>query len=331
MKGREPTVREIVAGVLAGDRVWLARAITLIESNARPHREQAQDVLCRILPKTGNSIRLGITGTPGSGKSTMINALGRFLCRQGLKTAVLAIDPSSSVTGGSILGDRTRMAELGREKNCFIRPSPTGGKLGGVGRKTRETILLCEAAGYEAVLVETVGVGQSEFLIGSMVDIVLLLLLTGAGDELQSIKRGIMEIADILLINKADGDNRQKAERTAKEMERALRYFSGGRKDRVAEVLSCSALEERGIRTLWRSVGRLRERRIRAGTFEANRQNQLIKWLEDDIVERLKSDFLENERIAHSLPRIRSDILNGKTTVSAAAESLIELYGNHDK
>ena len=331
MKKKSPSIQEIVAGIFAGNRALLAQAITLMESNAPSHRKQAREVLQQILPQTGNSIRLGITGVPGAGKSTLINALGTFLCRQKLKIAVLAIDPSSSVTMGSILGDKTRMAELSRKKNCFIRPSPTGGRLGGVTYKTRETILLCEAAGYEIIFVETVGVGQSELLIRSMVDVVLLLTLTGAGDELQNIKKGIIEVADIVLMHKADGDNKRAAERTAHEIKKTLRCFSGGRDSRIPVVLTCSALKEKSIQALWQSIEQLRKQLGTTGEFKTNRRNQLIKWLDDDILEKLRTSFFENERIADSLARCRSDVLKEKMTVSAASEFLFELYKNHDQ
>ena len=284
MKKRLPSREELIKGVQSGDRVRLAQAITLIESRAKTHREKAQEVLRRLLPSTGKSIRVGITGAPGAGKSTFINTLGSYLCQKGLKTAVLAIDPSSEVNLGSILGDKTRMAELSQQENCFIRPSPTSGKLGGVHRKTRETISLCEAAGHEVILVETVGVGQSELLIRSTVDIVLLLTLTGAGDELQSIKKGIMEIADLIVINKADGDNRIKAETAAKELNQALHYFSGNQKE-TPKVVTCSSIEGNGIADVWRLIVDMKEALRVSGKLIKNRQQQLIKWLEEDIIE----------------------------------------------
>jgi len=261
----------------------LARAITLIESNSPKHMELAQAVLQRILPYSGNSIRVGITGVPGAGKSTFIEAVGCSLCQKGHKLAVLAVDPSSSITRGSILGDKTRMENLSREKNAFIRPSPSGGTLGGVTRKSRETLLLCEAAGYDIILVETVGVGQSEITVRSMVDFFLLVVLTGAGDELQGMKKGVMEIADAILVNKADGDNKQKAEMVKVDYDRMLHYLRPATEGWQTKAYTCSAITGAGIPELWQVIHTFREKMMEnhvfltAGRFK--RWNGFMPWL----------------------------------------------------
>src|SRR5581483_1363514 len=252
---RALTVEDYVSGVLAGDRTILSRAITLIESYSPLHEAQAQEVLQRLLPHTGNSRRIGITGVPGVGKSTFIEAFGCFLTGQGRKVAVLAIDPTSMRSGGSILGDKTRMEKLSCEPNAFIRPSPSGDTLGGVARRTRETMLLCEAAGFDTVLVESVGVGQTEVALRSMVDFFLLLLLPGAGDELQGMKKGIIEMADTVLINKADGENRPRAELARQEQDAALHYLQHATPDWKTEVRLCSAMNGEGIPELWEQIG----------------------------------------------------------------------------
>lgn len=245
------TVDEYVKGVESGDRMILAKAITLIESNAPRDFDKAQRVLQALLPRTGKALRIGITGVPGAGKSTFIEAFGTILCQQGFKVAVLAVDPTSSITGGSILGDKTRMQTLSREPNCFIRPSPSGGTLGGVARKSRETMLLCEAAGCDVILVETVGVGQSETTVRDMVDFFMLVVLTGAGDELQGIKKGIMELADAIVVNKADGDNLTKAQVTCGEYERMVEFVRPATEGWKTHAYCCSALKKTGLLELW--------------------------------------------------------------------------------
>src|SRR4051794_37961021 len=239
-KSNEPTVEELVDGVLSGNRGQLARAITLVESNAEQHFHRAQELLQKILAYSGKSIRIGITGVPGAGKSTFIEAFGTYLCNLGLRVAVLAIDPSSSLTGGSILGDKTRMEQLSRNPRAFIRPSPTAGKLGGVHRKTREAMLICEAAGFDVILIETVGVGQSEVIIREMVDFFMLLVLTGAGDKLQGMKKGIIELADAILVHKADGDNKANAEKTRTDYNQILHFLQPATKGWVTKAYTCS-------------------------------------------------------------------------------------------
>ncbi len=255
-KRKEINIQKYITGILAGDRVMLARAITLIESNAPHHFTAAQSLLRELLPHTGNAVRIGITGVPGAGKSTLIEILGGMLCAQGHKVAVLAVDPTSSLTGGSILGDKTRMEQLSREPNAFIRPSPTGGMLGGVARKTRESILLCEAAGFNVVIVETVGTGQSEISVRSMVDFFLLVLVPGAGDELQGIKKGVVEIADAILINKADGENKIPAEAARVEYNRALHYLAPSADGWTTRAYTGSALTGEGIANIWAVIQR---------------------------------------------------------------------------
>jgi LAO/AO transport system kinase len=321
-----PTAQQYAEGVLTGDRAMLGRAITLVESNAPVHRARAQEVLRRLLPHAGRAIRVGITGVPGVGKSTFIEALGAWLLEQGHRLAVLAIDPSSARTAGSILGDKTRMEKLGRDPRCFIRPSPTGGTLGGVARKTRETMLVCEAAGYDVVLVETVGVGQSEITVRSLVDFFLLLLLPGGGDELQGIKRGIVEIADALLINKADGEGRPRAEVTRQEYDRALHYLMPARADWRPPVAICSALTGEGVPEAWSVVERFREQTQESGAFEQQRREQALGWLRALVDEHLRDRFYAHPGVARALPDVEQRLAEGTLPATSAVTELIEIY-----
>jgi LAO/AO transport system kinase len=274
---RRPSVDELATGVLAGDRTALGRAITLIESTRADDQASARELLARLLPATGNALRVGITGVPGVGKSTFIEAMGRRLTADGTKLAVLAVDPSSTRSGGSILGDKTRMQELARDPLAFVRPSPSRGSLGGVARRTREVILLCEAAGYEVVFVETVGVGQSETMVAGMVDFFLVLMLPGAGDELQGIKRGILEMADMVAINKADGENVKAANRAKVDYARALRLMPRKSVHWTVPTVTCSALSGEGLAELWADVLRYRDAMVAAGEWEANRAEQRVE------------------------------------------------------
>ncbi len=324
----QPTIDEYVNGVLAGNRTMLARAITLIESNADRHFETAQTVLKQLLPHTGSSIRVGITGVPGAGKSTLIETLGMMLTDKGHKVAVLAVDPTSSITRGSILGDKTRMERLANAPNAFIRPSPTGGVLGGVARKTRETILLCEAAGYDIILVETVGTGQSEITVRSMVDFFLLLLVPGAGDELQGIKKGVVELADAILINKADGDNKISAQAARAEYNRALHYLTPVTEGWVTKAYTGSALSGDGIAELWEVVERFWEKTAVSGTFATRRQTQQLEWLHTLITEQLHQSFYTLSSIQKKLPEIEKAVINGTLPTTAAAQQLLSIFEN---
>ena len=317
---------EYVQGVLAGDRVLLARAITLVESNASRHFELAQAVLQELLPHTGQGIRVGITGVPGVGKSTLIETLGIHLVQAGHKVAVLAVDPTSSITKGSILGDKTRMDLLTREENAFVRPSPTGGILGGVARKTRESLLVCEAAGYEVILVETVGTGQSEIAVRSMVDFFLLLLLPGAGDELQGIKKGVVELADAILINKADGENKIRAETARAEYNRALHYLTPATEGWRSRAYIGSALEGFGIEKIWSVIESFREKTTASGTLKAQRAAQLQEWLHTIIKENLGRDFYEEPAVKNELASVETAVRQGKLPPTAAALQLLALY-----
>lgn len=290
----------LVKGVLAGDRVQLARAITLVESRARKHLSSARTVIQRILPHSGGSIRIGLTGVPGSGKSTFIEAFGKLLCQQGKKVAVLAIDPSSSVGGGSILGDKTRMESLCREENAFIRPSPSGDTLGGVAMSTRESLLMCEAAGYDVVIVETVGVGQNEVTVRTMTDFFLLLQITGSGDDLQRIKKGVIELADAIAVNKADGNNKTPAKQAAIAYARMLEIVQPFTPDWKPQAMTCSALENEGIGPIWKVICTFREQMTANGVLQQRRREQNIDWfrslVRNAVMQRFNSENLENLR-----------------------------------
>lgn len=323
---KKMSVEEYVEGVKKGDRMILAKAITLIESNAPKDFDKAQRVLQALLPRTGHSLRIGITGVPGAGKSTFIEAFGQLLCQQGYKVAVLAVDPTSSITGGSILGDKTRMLKLSREPNCFIRPSPSGGTLGGVARKSRETMMLCEAAGCDVILVETVGVGQSETTVRSMVDFFMLVVLTGAGDDLQGIKKGIMELADAIVVNKADGDNLERAKVTQGEYERMVEFIRPATEGWKTHAYRCSALQKTGLLELWAVMREFEKVTKKSGAFENRRQRQIIAWVKTMIDEHLHNLFYEDPVIKGRLPEVRAAVLAGVVSPSQAVAELIRTF-----
>ena len=317
---------DYVNGVLKGDRMTLSRAITLIESNSSKHFAKAQRVLQRLLPHTGKALRIGITGVPGAGKSTIIEALGNMLCDEGHKVAVLSIDPTSSVTKGSILGDKTRMGPLSRRPEAFIRPSPAGGTLGGVARKSRETMLMCEAAGYDIILIETVGVGQSETTVRSMVDFFMLVVLTGAGDDLQGIKKGIMELADAIVINKADGDNLLKAKVARAEYERMIEYIRPATEGWPTHAYLCSAYTKFGLPELWKVIQAFKEMTNESGVFQKRRRGQLLNWMHSMIDEHLHSLFFDDPVITGRMPEVKDAVLNGTISPTQAVKELVNMF-----
>jgi GTPase len=314
------------AAVRAGERRAVAKTITLLESTRPEDAELGQELLERLVPETGGAVRLGITGPPGVGKSTLIEALGLHLVAEGHRVAVLAVDPSSPVSGGSILGDKTRMERLAQSDAAFIRPSPSGGSLGGVAQRTREAMLVCEAAGFDVVIVETVGVGQSEFGVHAMVDFFAVLLQPGAGDQLQGMKRGVLELADALVVTKADGDQKALAERTRAEHAQALELLRPGSTTWTPRVISVSALHGEGMAGLWELVLAHRQALLASGELEARRQRQARDWLWSLVQEGLKRDFRAHPEVARRIPGLERDVEARRTTPAAAARSLLEAF-----
>ena len=325
-RNKIPTAKELTAGILSGNITALSRAITLVESTNAAHLEKANEVVNACLPHANQSLRIGITGVPGVGKSTFIEAFGKFLTGLGKKVAVLAVDPSSSISHGSILGDKTRMEELVKDQNAYIRPSASGETLGGVARKTRETITLCEAAGFDTIIIETVGVGQSETAVHSMVDFFLLLQIAGAGDELQGIKRGIMEMADAVIINKADGDNIKRARLAKTEFNRALHLFPAKKSGWMPTVETCSALTKEGIDSVWGVISDYVERTKSNGFFAEKRHEQNRYWMMETIDENLKNNFYQNPDIQTLLEENKKAVQQDEISPFAAAQLLLEKY-----
>ncbi len=316
-------IETTVGGLLKGDRRILAKTITLIESSLADHQMAAQAILERLLPHTGKAVRLGITGVPGVGKSSFIECLGMFLIEKGLRVAVLAVDPSSNRSGGSILADKTRMERLSADDRAFIRPSPSGGTLGGVARKTRETMLVCEAAGFDVMIVETVGIGQSEITVASMVDFFLVLMLAGAGDELQGIKKGFLELADALAINKADGDNMERARIAQKDFETALHLLRPESPNWSLPVLMCSARERTGIEAIWAVVLKHRDVMTASGELAQRRRGQSLAWMWSLVEEGLRDRFQHHPEVQRYLPQLARQVENGQLPPIAAACQLL--------
>ncbi len=325
---RELSVRDYADGVRAGDRAVLGRAISLIESHARRHQDTARELLATLMPHTGGSVRIGITGVPGVGKSTFIERFGLILTEEGRKVAVLAVDPSSGVTGGSILGDKTRMEKLSIEPSAFIRPSPAAGTLGGVASKTRETMLVCEAAGFDAVIIETVGVGQSETVVAGMTDSFLGLMLPNAGDELQGIKRGLLELLDLIAVNKADGDNVRAAKRAARELESAAHFTRASRDGGPPPVFTCSAHTGDGLADIWDHIRSTYEHDVASGAAAERRRKQAIAWMWTMVDERLREMFRRNDAVASALPRIEQAVRTGDAPATRAAEELLTIFAH---
>lgn len=321
------SAEDLSEGVVSGDRAVLARAITLVESQKGDHQALAKQLLQLLLPHAGNAVRLGITGVPGVGKSTTIDQLGVNLIENGHKVAVLAVDPTSKRTGGSILGDKTRMTRLASTRDAFIRPSPTAGTLGGVTRKTRETMVLCEAAGFDVVIVETVGVGQSEVAVSDMVDFFLVLLLAGGGDDLQGIKKGVIEIADMIAINKADGDNITRAERAASEYQGALSIFTPKDATWFPPVITISGQENTGLDRLWDHVKSHREKLTKTGEFKTRRQQQAVSWMQDMLSDHLMARVKNDPRIADRLPEIELQVRDGTLLPTLAVDEILGVMG----
>jgi LAO/AO transport system kinase len=320
-----PDDRDLADRLAAGERAALARAITLVESKRADHRARAGSLIQHLLPRTGHAQRIGMTGVPGVGKSTSIEALGTYLTARGKRVAVLAVDPSSTRTGGSILGDKTRMEKLATDPSAYIRPSPSAGTLGGVAAKTRETMLLCEAAGYDVILVETVGIGQSETAVADMTDMFVVLMLPGAGDELQGIKKGVLELADLIAVNKADGDNVIRAEAAAGEYRAALHILQSGTPDWTPPVLTYSARTGTGIDRLWETIGLFFTRTTQSGRHEQRRRDQQVKWMWALLDERLKARLTGDPVLAARLPEIEKAVASGARTATLAADEIAGL------
>jgi len=318
---------DLAAGIRTGDRAVLARAITLIESKRTDHRKLAHLLVQELLPATGNAVRLGITGAPGAGKSTTIDALGTYLTGLGHKVAVLAVDPSSTRTGGSILGDKTRMARLAVDERAFIRPSPSSGTLGGVAAKTRETMLVCEAAGYDVILVETVGIGQSETAVADMTDFFLVLMIPGAGDELQGLKKGIVELADMIAVNKADGDNIERAKVAAADYRAALNILTPRLPNWSPPVVTYSALTGHGIPQLWAQVLAHKEKMTASGELAAHRREQQVKWMWTMLEERLTARLRSDPAVRSKLRQAEAAVADGKLAPTLAVEQIAQLLG----
>lgn len=325
-KRKKLTVDDYVQGILDGNRMILSRAVTLIESVNPDHHDLAQEIILQCLPHSGKSTRIGITGVPGAGKSTFIEAMGKYITGNGGKLAVLAIDPSSERTKGSILGDKTRMEELANDQNAYIRPSPSAGSLGGVARKTRETVVLCEAAGFDTIFIETVGVGQSETAVQSMVDFFLLVQIAGAGDELQGIKRGIMEMSDGIVINKADGNNIPKAELAQAQFRNALHLFPLAPSGWSPKVLTCSSIEKRGIDEVWDMVSDYISHVKENNYFSERRIQQSKYWMYETIHEALKNSFYHHTDVRSRLKEIEDDVLKERMSSFVAAKELLTIY-----
>jgi LAO/AO transport system kinase len=322
-----PDLDTLAAGIRAGDRAVLARAITLVESKRADHRQAAHRLVQELLVHTGKAIRVGITGAPGVGKSLTIDALGSFLTERGQKVAALAVDPSSTRTGGSILGDKTRMARLAVDTKAFIRPSPAGVTLGGVAAKTRETMLLCEAAGYDVVLVETVGIGQSETAVAEMTDFFLVLMLPGGGDELQGLKKGVVELADMIAVNKADGDNVARAKAAAAEYQSALHILAPKSAHWSPPVVTFSALTGDGVGALWRNVTAHREQSMASGEHASRRREQQVKWMWSMLEERITSRLRSDPAIRNKLPNIERAVAGGTLSPMLAVEEIAAAAG----
>jgi LAO/AO transport system kinase len=329
-KTYEAATDRLAADILAGDRRALAKGITLVESTRADHREQADALLAALLPHTGKSVRLGITGVPGVGKSTFIERFGLTLIEKGHKVAVLAVDPSSKVSGGSILGDKTRMELLARDEAAFIRPSPAGRTLGGVGRRTRESILLVEAAGFDVVIVETVGVGQSETTVSEMVDMFVLLLLPGGGDELQGIKKGVVELADLVVVNKADGEMKSAATRSASDYQHALHLLRPATPNWQVRVLTCSALTGEGVDEIWTTVGQFKAAIGEKG-LAARRAEQARAWMWNELGETLLSRLRDHAGVHARLPDLERAVMSGRATAVAAANELLKIFTGEKK
>ncbi len=318
---------ELFAGVRVGNTSVLARALTLVESTNTEHQIQAEELLTQLMPFTGEAIRVGITGTPGSGKSTFIESLGLQLVRDGHRVAVLAIDPSSGITGGSILGDKTRMPNLAAEPNAFIRPTASSGTLGGAARRTRESMLVCEAAGYNVILIETVGVGQSESYVSYMTDCLVALVSPAAGDELQGIKRGLLEVVDFLVVNKADGEMRTPCEVAARQYRNALETITGSHSPQESKVYTASALENEGISEIWQAVEQRFARMKSDGSLTSRRQIQNRHWLWAIVEERLRQSIYANPAVTAIRPQLEQEVQLGTISVEAAARKILEAYG----